>query len=131
MDLYLYLSRNKEQPGLECTNRTQRITCQTLDLFVEEYLELAKRAFRIEEKFGLKSAPMDHLPKAVFGVKLQTISSAIIREPLSIFFYINYDLDSSRIRAPPAVHLRKRAVWFREDTSILIPKPRPDAEEKE
>ena len=121
--LNLYVPRNTEQPGLECVNRTQRIICQTLDLLPKGQRESAKRPLGLLEKLGLKSAPTDHLPKAEFDAKLQTLSSAIIGQPLPIFLYIDYDLDKSTIEAPPAVYIKRVAVWFREVTSMLVPKP--------
>ena len=131
LELNLYTPRNREQPGLECTNRIQRITCQTSGLFPEEQRELAKRPLRLREKLGLKSACTDHLPKATFDAKLQTLSSAIIGEPLPIFLHIDYRLETSPFRAPPPVHLKKVAVWFRESTSMLVPKPGRVAGEQE
>lgn len=123
LELDFYVPRSIERPGLECTRKTQRITCQTLDLFPEEHRETAKRPLRLREKLGLKSAPIDHLPKSVFDAKLQILSAAIIGEPLPIFLHIDYDLESSTIPAPPAVYLKKVAVWFREETSMLVPSP--------
>ena len=131
LELSLYAPRSKEQPGLDCTNKSQRITCQTLDLVPEEQRELIKRPLKLREKLGLKSAPTDHIPKAVFDVKLQTLSSAIIGEPLPIILFIDCDPGSSTLTAPPAVHLKKVAVWLREDTSMLVPKPGPVAGEQE
>ena len=123
LELNLYVPRTREQPGLECINRTQRIICQTLDLFPEGQRESAKRPLRLREKLGSKSAPTDHLPKAMFDAKLQTLSSAVIGQPLPIFLHIDYDLDTSTIEAPPAVYLKRVSVWFREVTSMLVPKP--------
>ena len=131
LELNLYAPRNKEQPGLECTNKIQRIICQTSHLLPEEQRDGVKRPLRLRERLGLKSAPTDHLPKAVFDAKLQILSSAIIGEALPIFLYIDFDLGSSTIQTPPAVHLKKVAVWLREDTSMLVPKPGPVAGEKE
>ena len=123
LELNLYVPRNTEQPGLECVNKTQRIICQTLDLLPKGQRESAKRPLGLREKLGLKSVPTDHLPKAEFDAKLQTPSSAIIGQPLPIFLYVDYDLDKSTIEAPPAVYLKRVAVWFREVTSMLVPKP--------
>lgn len=131
LELNLYAPRNKEQPGLECTNRVQRLTCQTLDLLPEEQRETVKQPLRLRERLGLRSAPTNHLPKAVFDVKLQALSSAIIGEALPIFLHIEYDLESSTIQTPPTVHLRKVAVWLREDTSMLVPNVFAAAGEKE
>lgn len=131
LGLSLYAPRNKEQAGLECTYKIQRITCQTLDLFPEENRELAKRPLRLREKLGFRSVPTNHLPKAVFDAKLQTLSSAIIGAPLPIFLHLDYDVGSSTLRIPPAVYLKKVAVWLREDTSMLVPKPGPVSGEQE
>ena len=123
VELNLYVPRSTEQPGLECINKIQRIVCQTLDLLPKGQRESAKRPLGLREKLGLKSAPTDHLPKTIFDAKLQTPSSAIIGQSLPIFLYIDYDLDKSTIEAPPAVYLKRVAVWFREVTSMLVPKP--------
>ena len=131
LELNLYAPRNKEQPGLECTNRIQRVICQTLDLLPEEQREQIKRPPRLRERLGLKSAPTDHLPKAVFDVKLQMLSSAIVGEALRVFLHVNYDLESSTLQTPPAVHLKKVALWLREDTSMLVPNSFSVAGEKE
>ena len=131
LELNLYVPRNSEQSGLECTNKIQRIICQTLDLFPEKERELAKRPLTLREKLGLKPASTDHYPKAIFDAKLQILSSAIIGQPLPVFLHINYDFANSTIRASPAVHLKKVAIRLREDTSMLVPKPGPVDREQE
>ena len=129
-ELNLYSPRNRELAGLECTNRKQHIICQTSDLLPEEERKIVK-PLGLRERLGLKSAPTGHLPKAVFDVKLQILSSAIIGEALPIFLHTDYDLESSTIQTPPAVHLKTVAVWLREDTSMLVPKTFSVAGEKE
>lgn len=125
LELNFYVPRTTEQPGLECISKTQRIVLQTLNLLPNEQRKTAKRPLRLREKLGFTSAPTEPLPKAVFDAKLQTLSSAVIGQPLPIFLHIDYDLDKSTIEALPAVYLRRVAMWFREVTSMLIPKPGP------
>ena len=130
-EVNLYVPRNSEHSGLECTNKIQRIICQSLDFLPEKQRELAKRPLTLREKLGLIPAPTDHLPRAIFDAKLQTLSSAIIGQPLPIYLHVDYDFANSTIKASPAVHLKKVAIWLREDTSMLVPKPGPVPGEQE
>ena len=117
IDISVYRPRSIEQPNFNFNTKSATFTYRSLILLPRAERELAHRPLTIKEKLKLKPPSTEHLPKAVFEIRLQTPSAAVIGQPLPVMLHVDYDLDASTV-PPPIFHLKRVDILLCEETSI-------------
>lgn len=109
--------RSIQQPNVNFNTKSATFTYRSLLLLPREDRELAHRSLTIKEKLKLKPPSTEHLPKAVFEIRVQTPSVAIIGQPLPLMLHVNYNSEASTV-PPPIFHLKRVTIYLCEETSI-------------
>ncbi len=117
VDISVYLPRNIEQPPFNFNDKRVEFTYRSLLLLPREERELVHRPLTIKERLKLKTPSTEHLPKAVFAIRVQTPSVAVIGRPLPLMLHVDYDADASTV-PPPIFHLKRVSIHLCEATSI-------------
>ena len=117
VELSLYRPRRIEQPNFTFNDKCATFTYRSLLLLPRGERESAHRPLTIKEKLKLKSPSTEHLPKAVFTIRVQTPSAAVIGKPLPLVLHVEYDVDSSDV-PQPIFHLKGVSIHLCEETSI-------------
>ena len=117
MELFVHRPRSIEQPTFNFNTKSAIFTYRSLLLLPREERKLAHRPPTIKEKLKLKTSSTDHLPKAVFTIRVQTPSAAVIGQPLPLMLHVDYDVNSSTV-PPPIFHLKRVSIHLCEETSI-------------
>lgn len=117
IEISVYRPRSIEQPNFNFNTKSATFTYRSLILLPRGERELAHRPLTIKEKLKLKPPSTEHLPKAVFEIRLQTPSAAVIGQPLPLMLHVDYDLDASTV-PPPIFHLKRVDIHLCEETSI-------------
>ena len=117
VEVNVYRPRSIEQPSVNFNEKRASFTYRSLLLLPREERELAHRPLTIKEKLKLKPPSTEHLPKAVFAVRVQSPSAAVVGQPLPLMLYINYDADASTVLAP-IFHLKRVSIHLCEESSI-------------
>ena len=116
-EIFLYRPRTITQPNFDFHTKNATFTHRSLLLLPREKRELAHRPLTIKEKLKLKPPSTEHLPKAVFEIRVQTPSAAVIGQQLPLMIHVDYDMDASTVSSP-IFHLKKVTVHLCEETSI-------------
>ena len=116
VEISVYKPRNIQQPIPSYNTKRAAFIHRSLILLPREERELAHRPLTIKEKLKLKSPSTEHLPKAVFEIRVQTPSAAIIGHPLPLMLHVDYNLEASTV-PPPNFHLRRVTIYLCEETS--------------
>lgn len=117
IEISLYRPRGTEQPIFNFNTKSANFAHRSLILLPREERELAHRPLTIMEKLKLKPPSTEHLPKAIFEIRLQTPSAAVIGQPLPLMLHVDYDLDASTV-PPPIFHLQRVTIHLCAETSI-------------
>ena len=117
IEMSVYRSRTIEQPNSNFNTKSATFTYRSLLLLPRQERVLAHRPLTIKEKLKLKPPSTEHLPKAVFEIRVQTPSAAVIGRPLPLMLHVDYDLDASTV-PPPIFHLKRVTIHLCEETSI-------------
>lgn len=117
MEILVHRPRPTEQPTYDFNTKSAAFTYQSLLLLPKEERELVHRPRTIKEKLRLKPPSTDHFPKAVFTIRVQTPSAAVIGQPLPLMLHVDYDVNSSTVPRP-VFHLRRVSIHLGEVTSI-------------
>lgn len=117
-EIVLYRPRSIQQPTPCYNTKSATLIYRSLLLLPREERELAHRPLTIKEKLKLKPPATEHLPKAVFEIRVQTPSAAVIGQPLPLMLHINYDSETSTVPSP-IFHLKRVTIYLCEETSIL------------
>ena len=118
VEIPVYRPRSIEQPRSNFNTKSATFTHRSLLLLPREERELAHRPLTIKEKLKLKPPSTEHLPKAVFEIRVQTPSVAVIGQPLPLMLHVDYNINASTV-PPPIFHLKRVAIHLCEETSIL------------
>lgn len=117
MEILVHRPRRLEQPAFDFNTKSAAFTYQSFLLAPKEEREPAQRPLTIKERLKLKPPSTDHLPKAVFTIRVQTPSAAVIGQPLPLMLHVEYDVNSSTVPRP-LFHLRRVSIHLFEETSI-------------
>ena len=117
VEIHVYRPRNIQQPNFIFNTKSATFAHRSLLLLPRKERELAHRPLTIKERLKLKPPSIEHLPKAVFEIRIQTPSAATIGQPLPLMLHIGYNLDASTV-PPPIFHLRRVTIHLCEETSI-------------
>ena len=118
VEVFVFRPRSIERPSFNFNTKSATFTYRSLLLLPREQRELAHRPLTIKEKLKLKSPSIEHLPKAVFEIRVQTPSVAVIGQPLPLMLHVDYNTDVSTV-PPPIFHLKRVTIHLCEETSIL------------
>ena len=117
MEVQLDRARSIEQPVYNFNIKSAAFTHRSLLLLPREERELARRPLTIKEKLKLKTPSTEHLPKAVFTIRVQTPSAAVVGQPLPLIIHIDYDAKASTV-PPPLFHVKGVSIHLCEETYI-------------
>ena len=117
LEISVYRPRAMEQPNFNFHTKSATFTHRSVILLPREERELAHRPLTIKEKLKLKPPSTEHLPKAVFEVRVQTPSAAVIGRPLPLMLHVNYNLHASTVPRP-IFHLNRVSIYLCEETFI-------------
>lgn len=117
IEILVYRPRSIQQPTPNYNTKSATFIYRSLLLLSREERELAHRPLTIKEKLKLKPPAMEHLPKAVFEIRVQTPSAVIIGQPLPLLLQVQYDSETSTV-PPPIFHLKRVTIYLCEETSI-------------
>ena len=117
VEISIHRPRSIAQPSFSFNDKISTFTHRSLLLLPREERELAHRPLTIKEKLKLKPPSIEHLPKAVFTIKVQTPSAAVIGQPLPLMLHVDYDAHFSTV-PPPIFHLKRVSIHLCEETSI-------------
>ena len=118
VEIFVTRPRGIERPDFNFHTKNATFTHRSLLLLPREERELAHRPLTIKEKLKLKPPSTEHLPKAVFEVRVQTPSVAVIGQSLPLILHVEYNSDISTV-PPPIFHLKRVTIHLCEETSIL------------
>ena len=117
IEVQLDRARSIEQPVYSFNTKSAAFTHRSLLLLPREERELARRPLTIKEKLKLKIPSTEHLPKAVFTIRVQTPSAAIVGQSLPLIIHIDYDANTSTV-PPPLFHVKGVSIYLCEETYI-------------
>ena len=117
VEVHVYRPRNIQQPNFIFNTKSATFVHRSLLLLPREERKLAHRPLTIKERLGLTTPSVEHLPKAVFDIRVQTPSAAAIGQPLPLILHIGYNLEASTV-PPPIFHLKRITIHLCEETSI-------------
>ena len=117
VEVHVYRPRNIQQPNFIFNTKSATFVHRSLLLLPGEERKLAHRPLTIKERLGLKTPSIEHLPKAVFDIRVQTPSAATIGQPLPLILHVGYNLETSTV-PPPIFHLKRLSIHLCEETSI-------------
>ena len=117
MEVQLDRARSIEQPIYNFNTKSAAFTHRSLLLLPREERELARRPLTIKEKLKLKTPSTEHLPKAVFTIRVQTPSAAVVGQPLPLLIHIDYDANASTV-SPPLFHVKGVSIHLCQETYI-------------
>ena len=117
VEIFVDRGRRIEQPGYIFNTKLAAFTHRSLLLLPREEREMARRPASIKEKLKLKTPSTENLPKAVFTVRVQTPSAAIVGQPLPLIVHVDYDTDASTV-PPPVFHIKRISIHLCEETFI-------------
>ena len=117
VEIRVYRPRNIEQPNFIFNTKSATFVHRSLLLLPREERKLAHRPPTIKERLGLTTPSVEHLPKAVFDIRVQTPSAAAIGQPLPLILHVGYNLEASTVD-PPIFHLKRITIHLCEETSI-------------
>lgn len=117
VEIFVHRPRSIAQPSFSFNDKISTFTHRSLLLLPREERELAHRPFTIKERLKLKPPSTEHSPKAVFTIKVQTPSAAVIGQPLPLMLHVDYDAHASSV-PPPIFHLRRVSIYLCEESSI-------------
>lgn len=117
IEMSVYRPRTIEQANFNFNTKSATFIYRSLLLLPRQERVLAHRPLTIKEKLKLKPPSTEHLPKAVFEIRVQTPSAAVIGQPLPLMLHVDYDLDASTV-SPPIFHLKRVTIHICEETSI-------------
>lgn len=117
MEILVHRPRRTEQPTFDFNTKSAAFTYQSLLLLPKEERELVHRPLTIMERLKLRPPSTNHLPKAVFTIRVQTPSAAVIGQPLPLMLHVDYDVNSSTVPRP-VFHLRRVSIHLGEETLI-------------
>ncbi|KAF6217716.1 hypothetical protein HO133_006543 [Letharia lupina] len=124
VEISVYRPRSVEQPNFNFNTKSIRFTHRSLLLLPIEERKLAHRPLTLKEKLKLKPPSTEHLPRAVFEIRVQTPSTAVIGQALPLMLHVDYDSDASTVPPPifhlkkVTIHLKKVTIHLCEETSI-------------
>ena len=117
VEVHIYRPRNLQQPNFIFNTKSANFAHRTLLLLPREERKLAHRPHTIKEKLKLKTPSIEHLPKAVFDVRIQTPSAAAIGQSLPLILHVGFNLEASTVPRP-IFHLKRITIYLCEETSI-------------
>lgn len=117
VEISVYKPRRMEQPDFNFNTKSASFTHRSLLLLPREERELADRPLTIKEKLKLKPPSDEHLPKAVFTIKVQAPSAAVIGQSLPLMLHVEHDARASTV-PPPIFHLKRVTIYLCEETFI-------------
>lgn len=117
VEICVYKPRSVERPNFTFNTKSAIFTYRSLLLLPRDDRELAHRPLTIKEKLKLKPLSTEHLPKAVFKIRVQTPSTAIIGQPLPLMLNVDYDLVASTVPSP-IFNLKRVSIHLCKETSI-------------
>ena len=117
VEIFVDRGRSMEQPVYIFNTKSATFTLRSLLLLPREERELAYRPPTIKEKLKLKTPSTEHIPKAVFTIRVQTPSAAVVGQPLPLTLHIDYDANSSTV-TPPVFHVKRVSIHLCEETYI-------------
>lgn len=117
VEIFVDRARSIEQPAYCFNTKTATFTHRSLLLLPKEERELARRPPTIKERLKLKPPSTEHLPKAVFTIRVQTPSAAVIGQPLPLLLHIVFDPNASTV-PPPIYHVKRVSIHLCEETYI-------------
>ena len=117
VEIHVYRPRNIQQPNFIFNTKSATFAHRSLLLLPREERKLVHRPLTIKEKLKLKTPSIEHLPKAVFDIRVQTPSAAAIGQPLPLILHVGYSLEASTV-PPPIFHLKRITIHLCEETSI-------------
>ncbi len=116
-ELNLYVPRSSRKQDLKLTTITKQLCHYSSDFRPASDSEQARRNPTFKEKLGMKPS-LRSLPYAIFEVKVQVPTIAILGQSVELFLHINHDIDNSTTASPPVVQLKNVSIWLRAETSI-------------
>ena len=117
VEVHVYRPRIIQQPNFIFNTKSATFAHRSLLLLPREERKLAHRPLTITERLKLKTPSIEHLPKAVFDIRVQTPSAAAIGQPLPLILHVGFNLEASTV-PPPIFHLKKITIYLCEETSI-------------
>lgn len=117
VEIHVFKPRNIQQPNFIFNTKSATFAHRSLLLLPREERKLAHRPLTIKERFNLKTLSIEHLPRAVFDIRVQTPSAATIGQPLPLILHVAYNLEDSTV-PPPIFHLKRMTIYLCEETSI-------------
>ena len=117
VEIFVDRTRSIEQPVYTFNTKSATFTQRSLLLLPREERELAYRPPTIKQKLKLRTPSTEHLPKAVFAIRVQTPSTAVIGQPLPLELHIDYDANASTV-TPPIFHVKRVSIHLCEETYI-------------
>ena len=117
VELLVDRARSIEQPDYSFNTKTAAFTHRSLLLLPKEERELARRPPTIKEKLKMKTPSTQHLPRAVFIIRVHTPSAAIVGQTLPLMIGIDFDANASTV-SPPVFHLKRASIHLCEETYI-------------
>lgn len=117
VEISIHRPRSIQQMTPNYHTKSATFVYRSLILLPREERELAHRPLTIKEKLKLKPPSTRHLPKAVFDIRVQTPSAAIIGQSLPLMLHVDYDSEASTV-PPPIFHLKRVIIYLCEETSI-------------
>ena len=117
LEILVDRARSIARPVYSFNTKTATFTHRSLLLLPREERELARRPLTLKEKLKLKPPSIEHLPKAVFAIRVQTPSAVVIGQPLPLMIHVDYDSSASTV-PPPVFHVTSVSLHLCEETYI-------------
>lgn len=116
-EISVYRPRNIDQPNPIFHTKIAAFAYQSLTLLPREERQLVHRPLTIKQKLKLRPPSTEHLPKAVFEVRVETPSAAVISRPLPLMLHVKYNVNASTTPRP-IFHLSRVTIHLCKETSI-------------
>ena len=115
--IWVHRPRSIEDPMFMFHSKSATFKHRSLLLLPKKERECTQCSPTIRERLGLVLPLAKHLPKAVFTIRVQTPSDAILGQQLPLMLNVEYDLNAS-MALLPVFHLKEVSIHLREETSI-------------
>ena len=113
----VYRPRSIEQPMFEFDSQCATFKYRSSLFSPKEEREHTHRSLTIKERLESKLPSCKRSPKAVFTIRVETPSDAILGQQLPILLHVEYDLNASTAQIP-IFYLKGVSIHIREETSI-------------
>ena len=113
----VYKPRSIQQPMFNYSSESATFKHRSLLLLPKDERERPHRHPTIKEKLSLKTPLTKHLPKAVFTIRAETPSDAILGHKMPLMLHVDYDINASTAIIP-VFYLKGVTIHLREETYI-------------